>query len=213
MHLHFKGFHGAYCLSFNSRVPRINISTCLTAVIEFWTIFSVLSVPNLKLISNKHRYWRGKIVKSKFGLINTYTFDLIWIDTTFFLVICQQKSGSVLESYDGFESRVLKPGSDTSPIRRRVIGVTFNWPTQINEFKGTNEPTLCDVESPIWVISSSKADWASIDLLPVLWKKKKNIWTGIFKLSWYYKSSTCYSAFDECQWSEVIKRTRLREKK
>ena len=64
-------------------------------------------------------------------------------------------------------------GIVTSPIRRWVYVVTSNWPTQMNEFKGMNDPTLCDVESPIWVISSSKADWASIDLLPVLWKKKK----------------------------------------
>ena len=42
----------------------------------------------------------------------------------------------------------------------------------MNEFKGTNDPTLSDVESPKWVISSSKADWAGIDLFPGLWKKK-----------------------------------------
>ena len=40
----------------------------------------------------------------------------------------------------------------------------------MNEYKGMNDPTLADVESPIRVTSSSKADWASIDLLPVLWK-------------------------------------------
>ena len=41
----------------------------------------------------------------------------------------------------------------------------------MNQFKRIDEATLCDVEGSIRVITSSKADWDSVDLLPVIWKK------------------------------------------
>ena len=41
----------------------------------------------------------------------------------------------------------------------------------MNQFKRIDESTLCDVEGSIRVITSSKADWDSVDLLPVIWKK------------------------------------------
>ena len=57
---------------------------------------------------------------------NTYTFDLIKIVTIFSAVLCQQKSGSVLERYDGYKSHVSMRGIVTSPIRRWVYVVTSN---------------------------------------------------------------------------------------
>ena len=38
----------------------------------------------------------------------------------------------------------------------------------MNQFKRTDEATLCDVEGSIRVITSSKADWDNVDLLPVI---------------------------------------------
>ena len=105
------------------------------------------------------------------------------IITTSFLVICQEKKGPVLKRYGGKESLLSKIWKVTSPIRRWKIQVTANWPIEMNELKCINDPTLCDVEGPIWLTSSPKADWASVDLLPVLWKKCGEwLWTFPFVL-------------------------------
>ena len=142
----------------------------------------------MELLSNRYGHRGGKDVKLKFGFVNTYTFDIIWIILTAIStssVICQHKSRPVRERYDSKKCFIIIfTRNVTSPIGRNTTGTT-NWTAEINEFKCIDNPTLFDLERAIWVVSSSKVDWVSVDLLPVLWKKFRRKLNNL-KIKFYY---------------------------
>ena len=142
----------------------------------------------MEVLSNRYGHRRGKDVKLKFDFVNTHTFDIIWIVLTAIStssVIREHKNRVVLERYDGKKCFIIiMTRNVTSPIGRKTRGTT-NWTLEINEFKCIDNPTLFDLESAIWVISSSKADWVSVELLPVLWKKFRGKLNNL-KIKFYY---------------------------